>query len=152
MPESFITRSGLTPISKKASMMRSEIELWPQPAQRFVLPPRYSRIGRPRRLVLGVGAVGVVAVAVPPGLEQGHQEGQSDGDGDEEEVVDARAGELPAGEVQAHGGSLPSGIAVDRPSVAGQDPMAGWSSRRANRATRSSSRSPMTGAASISTS
>ena len=56
----------------------------------------------------GQPAVGVVAVAVPGGLQQRDEEGQPDGDRDEEEVVDARAGELPAGEVEVHGWSLPS--------------------------------------------
>ena len=39
MPLSLITRSGWTPISYMASMMRSEIALWPQPAHSVVLPP-----------------------------------------------------------------------------------------------------------------
>ena len=57
----------------------------------------------------GQATVGVVAVAVPGGLQQRHQERQPDRDGHEEEVVDARAGELPAREVQrVHGVSLPS--------------------------------------------
>ena len=56
----------------------------------------------------GQAAIGVVAVAVPGGLQQGDQEGQPDGDRNEEEVVDAGAGELPACEVQAHGLSFPS--------------------------------------------
>src|ERR1700689_5449772 len=37
MPLNFATRSGCTPISYMASMMRSEIALWPQPAHRVVL-------------------------------------------------------------------------------------------------------------------
>jgi len=40
MPLIFITRSGSTPISNMASVMRSEIALWPQPAQSVLLPPR----------------------------------------------------------------------------------------------------------------
>jgi hypothetical protein len=40
MPESFTTDVGSTPISKKASMMRSVIALWPHPAQSVVLLPR----------------------------------------------------------------------------------------------------------------
>ncbi len=47
MPLIFITRSGSTPISYMASMMRSEMALWPQPAQSVDLPPRYSMMGRP---------------------------------------------------------------------------------------------------------
>ena len=39
MPESFTTCCRSTPISKKASMMRSEMALWPQPAHSVVLPP-----------------------------------------------------------------------------------------------------------------
>ncbi len=39
MPESLITRQGGTPISKNASMMRSEMALWPQPAHSVVLRP-----------------------------------------------------------------------------------------------------------------
>ena len=41
MPESFSTRFASTPRSKHASMMRSEIALWPHPAHSVVLPPRY---------------------------------------------------------------------------------------------------------------
>ena len=40
MPLNFATRSGCTPISYIASMMRSEIALCPQPAQSVVFPPR----------------------------------------------------------------------------------------------------------------
>ena len=40
MPESFSTRFGSTPISKNASMMRSEIALCPHPAHSVVLLPR----------------------------------------------------------------------------------------------------------------
>ena len=40
MPDSFRTCLGSMPISKNASMMRSEIALWPHPAQSVVLPPR----------------------------------------------------------------------------------------------------------------
>ena len=47
MPLIFITRSGSTPISYMASMMRSEMALWPQPAHSVDLPPRYSMTGRP---------------------------------------------------------------------------------------------------------
>ena len=39
MPESFTTSFGSMPISKNASMMRSEIALWPQPAHSVVLLP-----------------------------------------------------------------------------------------------------------------
>src|ERR1035437_5593911 len=60
MPLIFITRSGSTPISNMASMMRSEMALWPQPAHSVLLPPRYSRTGRPMWLTLGLG----VAVAI----------------------------------------------------------------------------------------
>src|SRR5689334_7706942 len=51
IPESLITCLGSMPISKKASMMRSEMALWPQPAQSVVLPPRYNVCSRPIRLV-----------------------------------------------------------------------------------------------------
>ena len=40
MPDSLMTRFGSTPISKNASMMRSEMALCPQPAQSVVLLPR----------------------------------------------------------------------------------------------------------------
>ena len=40
MPLIFMTRSGSTPISNKASTMRSEMALWPQPAHSVLLPPR----------------------------------------------------------------------------------------------------------------
>src|ERR1700746_569508 len=56
MPLGLITNSGSTPISYMASIMRSEIALWPQPAQSVDLPPRYSTMGRPMWLVLGAGA------------------------------------------------------------------------------------------------
>ena len=46
MPLIFITRSGSTPISNMASIMRSEMALWPQPAHSVDLPPRYSTIGK----------------------------------------------------------------------------------------------------------
>src|SRR6266851_7257791 len=63
MPLGLMTRSGGTPISYMASMMRSEIALWPQPAHRVVLPPLYSAIDSPIRLVFGPGVlVGVVAI------------------------------------------------------------------------------------------
>src|SRR6266853_5606745 len=65
MPLGLITRSGGTPISYMASMMRSEIALWPQPAHKVVLPPRYSTTGRPMRLVLGGGVLVVVAIYLP---------------------------------------------------------------------------------------
>src|SRR5882762_723641 len=66
MPLSFATRSGCTPISYMASMMRSEIALCPQPAQSVVLPPLYSMTVKPMRLVFGAGACGggVVVVAI----------------------------------------------------------------------------------------
>ncbi len=50
-----------------------------------------------------------IVVAIPAGLEQRDQERQSDGHRHEEEVVDAGGGELPSGEVGAHGVGLPSG-------------------------------------------
>src|ERR1700733_3426180 len=55
MPLIFITRSGSTPISYMASTIRSEMALWPQPAHSVDLPPRYSTMGRPMRLIFGVG-------------------------------------------------------------------------------------------------
>src|ERR1035437_7438061 len=64
MPESLATRWGSTPISKQASMMRSEMALWPQPAQSVLLLPLYRAIYRPTRLVLADGAGGTVAVAM----------------------------------------------------------------------------------------
>ena len=51
------------PISKNASMMRSEIALWPQPAHSVVLPPRYGCTSRPMRLIFLPGS-GVVVVVV----------------------------------------------------------------------------------------
>src|SRR5437879_9092484 len=63
IPLGFMTRSGDTPISYMASMMRSEIALCPQPAHSVVLPPLYSEIDSPMRLVFGLGVlVGVVAM------------------------------------------------------------------------------------------
>src|SRR5512142_128278 len=63
MPEGLITRSGCIPISNIASMMRSEMALWPQPAHSVVLPPLYSSTVRPIRLDLGWGLeVGVLAI------------------------------------------------------------------------------------------
>src|SRR3954468_17423676 len=63
MPENFASRSGCTPISYIASMMRSEMALWPQPAQSVVLPPLYSITERPMRFVLTGGCeVGVEAM------------------------------------------------------------------------------------------
>ncbi len=47
IPLIFITRSGSTPISYIAWIIRSEMALCPQPAQSVLLPPRYSRMGRP---------------------------------------------------------------------------------------------------------
>ena len=47
MPLIFITRSGSTPISNIASIMRSLIALCPQPAHKVDLPPRYSSTGSP---------------------------------------------------------------------------------------------------------
>src|SRR6185295_19341930 len=57
LPESLITRLGSTPMSKKASMMRSEIALCPHPAQSVVLLPRYEPTSRLIRFVRlpGVG-------------------------------------------------------------------------------------------------
>ena len=40
MPDSLMTCVGLTPSSKNASMMRSVMALWPQPAHSVVLLPR----------------------------------------------------------------------------------------------------------------
>src|SRR5580704_7314087 len=67
MPLGLMTRSGETPISYMASIMRSEMALWPHPAQSVVFPPLYSRTERPIRLVFGAGggAVGVVAIYLP---------------------------------------------------------------------------------------
>src|SRR5262249_20726603 len=62
MPLSFATRSGFTPISYMASIMRSEIELWPQPAHSVVLPPLYSITCNPMRFSFGAGVLGVVAI------------------------------------------------------------------------------------------
>src|SRR5215472_19258507 len=62
MPLSLATFSGFTPISNIASMMRSEIALWPQPAQSVVFPPLYSRTERLMRFVLGAGVLGVVDI------------------------------------------------------------------------------------------
>src|SRR6201999_174699 len=68
MPDILATRCGSTPISYMASIMRSEMALWPHPAQSVVLPPLYSITVRPRRLVFGaggsVGTVVVVAIAL----------------------------------------------------------------------------------------
>src|SRR5690242_1655326 len=52
IPESLITFLGSMPMSKNASMMRSEMALWPQPAQSVVLPPRYGCSSRPILFVL----------------------------------------------------------------------------------------------------
>ena len=69
----------------------------------------YSDIDQEQRAEeAGQSAIGLIAVAVPRRLEQGDKEGEPDGHGDEEEVVDARHGELPTGEVKVHGWSLPS--------------------------------------------
>src|SRR5271170_7048838 len=59
MPLGLMSNSGCTPISYMASMMRSEMALWPQPAHSVVLPPLYSRTLSPMRLVFGAGADGV---------------------------------------------------------------------------------------------
>src|SRR5882724_7128903 len=66
IPLNLATLSGLTPISYMASMMRSEMALWPQPAQSVVLPPLYSMTVKPMRFVFGAGACGggVVVVAM----------------------------------------------------------------------------------------
>src|SRR5579863_7309654 len=56
MPLGLMSNSGCTPISYMASMMRSEMALWPQPAHNVVLPPLESMTVRPMRLVLGAGA------------------------------------------------------------------------------------------------
>src|SRR5579862_4285877 len=58
MPDSFRTRFGSTPISKNASMMRSEMALWPHPAQSVVLLPLYEDTSRLMRLTFFV-AIGV---------------------------------------------------------------------------------------------
>src|SRR5829696_812034 len=66
IPDSLITSFGLMPISKNASMMRSEIALCPQPAQSVVLPPRYGAISRPMRLIFLPGCgVAVVVMRAP---------------------------------------------------------------------------------------
>src|ERR1700742_4463636 len=73
MPLGLITNSGSTPISYMASIMRSEIALWPHPAQSVVLPPLYSMTVRPMRLVLGApdpgaadpGSTVVVPIWIP---------------------------------------------------------------------------------------
>ena len=62
IPDSLTTCRGSTPISKNASMMRSEIALWPQPAHSVVLPPRYGCISRPMRFVFFAGSGVVVAM------------------------------------------------------------------------------------------
>src|SRR5215470_10291760 len=62
MPLSLATFSGFTPISNIASMIRSEIALWPQPAQSVVFPPLYSRTERLMRFVFGAGVLGVVDI------------------------------------------------------------------------------------------
>src|SRR6185436_12100842 len=67
MPENFSTCFGSTPISKNASMMRSEIALCPHPAHSVVLLPRYwvtSRLMRFVRLVgVGVSLIGLSLVS-----------------------------------------------------------------------------------------
>src|SRR3954471_10557521 len=66
MPDILATRCGSTPISYMASMMRSEIALWPQPAQSVVLPPLYSITVNPMWFVFGAGVeVGVLAIYLP---------------------------------------------------------------------------------------
>src|SRR5208282_2164100 len=69
MPLGLMTNSGSTPISYMASMMRSEIALWPQPAQSVVFPPLYSITVRPMRFVFGPAepgsATGVVDIYLP---------------------------------------------------------------------------------------
>src|SRR3954469_8286214 len=64
IPDSLITCRGSIPRSKNASIMRSEIALWPHPAQSVVLPPRYGCISSPIRFVFfgGVGS----AVSISP--------------------------------------------------------------------------------------
>src|ERR1700741_4223671 len=62
MPLSLATRSGWTPISYMASMMRSEMALCPQPAHSVVLPPLYSMTDSPMRLIFGAGVLGVVDI------------------------------------------------------------------------------------------
>src|SRR5712692_7207010 len=52
MPDSLMTCWGSIPISKNASMIRSEIALCPHPAHKVVLPPRYGWISSPIRFVL----------------------------------------------------------------------------------------------------
>src|ERR1035441_7302720 len=64
MPESLATRWGSTPISKRSSIMRSEIALCPHPAQSVLLLPLYCAISKPTRLVLADGVGGTVAVAM----------------------------------------------------------------------------------------
>src|SRR6185312_15824316 len=55
----------------------------------------------------GQPAIGLVAVAIPRCLEQRDEEREPDRHGDEEEVVDACHRELPPGQVEVHGWSLP---------------------------------------------
>ena len=56
MPDSLMTSFGFIPISKNASMIRSEIALWPHPAHSVVLPPRYGCTSRPMRLTFLPGS------------------------------------------------------------------------------------------------
>src|SRR5687768_5309251 len=66
IPDSFTTIRGSTPISKNASMMRSEIALCPQPAHSVVLPPRYGCISRPMRFTFLRGSGVVMAIDLFP--------------------------------------------------------------------------------------
>ena len=77
MPESLMTPRGSTPISKNASMIRSEIALCPQPAHSVVLPPRYGAISRPMRLIFlpgsGVAVVVIRTLAARLAIGRRHQ-------------------------------------------------------------------------------
>src|SRR6188768_3114320 len=77
MPESLMTPRGSTPISKNASMIRSEIALCPQPAHSVVLPPRYGAISRPMRLIFlpgsGVAVVVIRTLAARSAIGRRHQ-------------------------------------------------------------------------------
>src|SRR5258708_2545523 len=83
IPESLMTSRGWMPISKNASMMRSVIALWPQPAHSVVLPPRYGCISRPMRFFfLPVsGDVGVGSMVLFRGVCLDGARGGRDGRG-----------------------------------------------------------------------
>jgi hypothetical protein len=56
----------------------------------------------------GQSPVDVLPVAVPGGLKKRNQEREADGDGDEEEVIDAGGRELPPSKVRVHASIVPS--------------------------------------------